>query len=104
MLLNTHKDLENNVMRCTCLSVGGDGETAISQHTKQIRYQVTLPVEEGSNIYYAWSALTCAQTLKDLGRDFETQHVDMLFNPNTGAQSLTKCITRLSGAVARKVS
>lgn len=103
MHLRTYTDLKTNVIRHTQLGYTAEGDTYLVQTTKNIRYKITLPEEEGSRIFYAWSAATCAQTLRDNGIDFDTQHVYMLFNPNTGIRPLSKCKERLAGVVVEKI-
>ena len=81
MQLNTNIDLNKNVMTYTHLSFGGDGANNISQISKKWKYKITLPEDEGSIVYYAWSAVTCAQTLQDNKREFSYQDVYELLTP-----------------------
>ena len=81
MQLNTNIDLNNKVMTYIHLSSGGDGASYVSQISKKIKYKITLPGDEGSRVFYAWSAVTCAQTLRDNKRDVSYQDVYKLLTP-----------------------
>ena len=80
MQLNTNIDLDKNVMTYTHLSFGETGNY-VSQISKKIKYKVTLPEDEGSRVFYAWSAVTCAQTLQDNRREISYQDVYKLLKP-----------------------
>ena len=58
-------DLNNKVMTYTHLSFGGDGANYVYQTSKKIKYKITLPDDEGSRVFFAWSAVACAQTLQE---------------------------------------
>jgi hypothetical protein len=80
MQLNTNIDLDKNVMTYTHLTFGETGNY-VSQISKKIKYKVTLPEDEGSRVFYAWSAVTCAQTLQDNRREISYQDVYKLLKP-----------------------
>ena len=80
MQLNTNIDLEKNIMTYTHLSFGETGNY-VSQISKKIKYKITLPEEENSRVFYAWSAVTCAQTLQDNRREISYQDVYKLLIP-----------------------
>ena len=97
MQLNTNIDLDKNVMTYTHLSFGETGNY-VSQISKNIKYKVTLPEEEGSRVFYAWSAVKCAQTLQDSRREIYYQDVYKLLTP-TKAE---KFKARLRGITVEK--
>ena len=99
MQLNTNIDLNSNVMTYTHLSLGGDGASYVSQISKKIEYKITLPEDEGSRVFYAWSAVTCVQTLQDHKRDVSYQDVYKLLIP----ASAHKFKRRLRGITVEKV-
>ena len=68
-------------MTYTHVSFGDDGANYVSQISKKIKYKITLPEDEGSRIYYAWSAVTCAQTLLDNKRGVSYQDICKLLTP-----------------------
>jgi hypothetical protein len=100
MQLNTNIDLVNKVMTYTHLSFGSDGNY-VSQIVKKIKYKVTLTPEEGSRVFYAWSAQTCAQTLRDNKRDFSYQDVYSLFDDVRHPEHRNR--VRLKGAIVEKL-
>ena len=99
MQLNTNVDLDSNVMTYTHLSFGGDGANYVSQISKKIKYKITLPEDEGSRVFYAWSAVTYAQTLHDNKRDVSYQDVYKLPIPARAH----KFKQRLHGITVEKV-
>ena len=68
-------------MTYTHLSFGSGGANYVSQISKKIKYKITLPEDEGSRIFYARSAVTCAQTLQDNKRGISHQGVYKLVTP-----------------------
>ena len=81
MQLNTNIDLNNKVMNYTHLSFRGDGANYVSQISKKIKNKTTLPDDEGSRVFYAWSAMACAQMLQDNKREISYQDVYKLLTP-----------------------
>jgi hypothetical protein len=99
MQLNMDIDLNKKVMTYTHLSFGSDGDNYVSQISKKIKYKITLPEEEGSRVFYAWSAVTCARTLQDNKRDISYQDVYKLMIPSKA----DRYKTRLRGVVVEKL-
>ena len=99
MQLNTNIDLDKNVMTYTHLSSGGDGASYVSQISKKIKYKITLPGDEGSRVFYAWSAVTCAQTLQDNKLETSYQDVYKLLTP----AKAERFQARLRGITVEKV-
>ena len=98
MQLNTNIDLDKNVMTYTHLSFRETGNY-VSQISKKIKYKITLPEDEGSRVFYAWSAMTCAQTLQDNRREISYQDVYKLLVPDKA----DKFKAKLRGAIVEKV-
>jgi hypothetical protein len=98
MQLNTNIDLDKNVMTYTHLTFGETGNY-VSQISKKIKYKVTLPEDEGSRVFYAWSAVTCAQTLQDNRREISYQDVYKLLIP----AKADKFKAKLRGIIVEKV-
>ena len=98
MQLNTNIDLEKNIMTYTHLSFGETGNY-VSQISKKIKYKITLPEDEDSRVFYAWSAMTCAQTLQDNRREISYQDVYKLLIP----AKADKFKAKLRGIIVEKV-
>ena len=88
-------------MTFTHLAFGPDGENYVSQISKKIKYKITLPKAEGSRVFYAWSAVACAHTLKDNNRDFSYQDVYSLFDDKRCKAHKNR--TGLLGATVEKI-
>ena len=88
-------------MTFTHLAFGPDGGNYASQISKKIKYKITLPEAEGSRVFYAWSAVTCAQTLKDNYRDFSYQDAYSLFDDKRCRAHKNR--TGLLGATVEKI-
>ena len=86
-------------MTYTQLSFGGDGANYVSQISKKIKYKITLPEEEGSRVFYAWSAVTCAQTLQDNKQEVSYQDVYKLLTTAKAG----KFQARIRGITVEKV-
>jgi len=71
----------------------------VSQISKKIKYKITLPEDEGSRVFYAWSAVTCAQTLQDNRREISYQEVYKLLIP----AKADKFKAKLRGVIVEKV-
>ena len=99
MQLNSNIDLNKKVMTYTHLSFGGDRANYVSQISKKIKYKITLPDNEGSRVFYAWSAMTCAQTLQDNKRNVSYQDVCKILTP----AKAEKFKARLRGITVEKV-
>ena len=101
MQLNMNIDLEKKLMTYTHLTFGSDGDNYVSQISKKIKYKITLPEEEGSREFYAWSAQTAAQTLNDNKRDLSYQDVYCIFNKKNDLSH--RYTARLKGTTIEQV-